>query len=53
MIFGIGKKKGKERKAIKAPTRSTKGRKGLFAPFSKFFLISSVNIVLHKKKLSA
>ena len=37
MIFGIGKKKGKERKAIKAPTRSTKGRKGLFAPFSQFF----------------
>jgi len=37
MIFGIGKKKGKESKATKAPTRSTKGRKGLFAPFSQLF----------------
>ena len=37
MIFGIGKKKGKESKATKAPTRSTKRRKGLFAPFSQFF----------------
>ena len=37
MIFGIGKKKGKESKATKAPTRSTKRRKGLFAPFSQLF----------------
>ena len=37
MIFGIGKKKRKESKATKAPTRSTKGRKGLFAPFSQLF----------------
>ena len=37
MIFGIGKKKGTKSKATKAPTRSTKGRKGLFAPFSQLF----------------
>ena len=36
MIFGIGKKKGEEKKVIKAPTRS-KGRKGLFAPLSQLF----------------
>ncbi len=36
MIFGIGKKKGKEKKIIKAPTRSKRG-KGLFSPLSKLF----------------
>ena len=36
MIFGIGKKKGKEKKIIKAPTRSKRG-KGIFSPLSKLF----------------
>ena len=36
MVFGIGKKGRKEKKEIKAPTRS-KRRKGLFAPFSQYF----------------
>jgi len=36
MVFGIGKKGGKAKKEIKAPTRS-KRRKGLFAPFSQYF----------------
>ena len=37
MIFGIGKKGKEEKKVIKAPTRSTKGRKGLLAPLRQFF----------------
>ena len=37
MVFGLGKKKDKQKKAVKAPTRGKKGSGGLFSPISRFF----------------
>ena len=37
MVFGLGKKKDKQKKTIKAPTRGKKSGGGLFSPISRFF----------------
>ena len=37
MVFGLGKKKDKQTKAVKAPTRGKKSTGGLFSPISRFF----------------
>ena len=37
MVFGLGKKKDKQKKTLKAPTRGKKSGGGLFSPISRFF----------------
>ena len=37
MVFGLGKKKDKQKKAVKAPTRGKKSGGGIFSPISRFF----------------